>query len=197
MRTPPSELPPIPEGWTYIGNEAEINIDGCEDDFARGLLFGTNLESWGESALITMRMWYNGMYEPQPRWHYIAVNGSRLARLNSDTCPCGGTMVGDAAGGNEDLDDRIGEMRATIDRLHSDVKERAGIIYSLLEGRDKLIGEKSLLATQVLDMKDAVDRWQAAHHDAATRADKLEREKRALRESLKRGLDLLTKYLGG
>lgn len=81
MRTPPSHLPVVPDGWVYIGAENEINVTGCEDDKLAGFITG---DKWPLHILAPIANWSErwGTSGASPHWHYIAPRDSKIARLN-------------------------------------------------------------------------------------------------------------------
>lgn len=85
MRTPPANLPVVPEGWVYIGAENEIDVTGCEDDLLIGNLAGGK---WLGNISPANRWTQNwGTSSASPHWHYIAKAGSKIARLNGSVEP--------------------------------------------------------------------------------------------------------------
>ena len=87
MKTPPIYLPPIPEGFVYLGTENEIDITGCEDDNIVGII-GSMSRWYGEHAAPTVK-WSKewGTTKASPHWHYIAPRDSKIAKLNCGTTP--------------------------------------------------------------------------------------------------------------
>lgn len=80
MKTPPANLPSIPEGWVYIGAENEIDVTGCEDDLLIGFIAGGK---WSSNIAMANKWTQNwGTSHASPHWHYIAKVGSKIARLN-------------------------------------------------------------------------------------------------------------------
>jgi len=85
MKTPPANLPVVPEGWVYIGAENEIDVTGCEDNLLIGHRSG---DTW-ISNISPARNWTTNWGTPHasPYWHYIAKAGSDIARLNGAVEP--------------------------------------------------------------------------------------------------------------
>lgn len=81
MKTPPANLPSIPEGWVYIGAENEIDVTGCEDDLLIGYITGNKWLSNTAPANKWTQNW--GTPYASPLWHYIAPAGSKIAQLNT------------------------------------------------------------------------------------------------------------------
>lgn len=80
MKTPPASLPPIPEGWVYIGaDDGSLVIEGCDNEMIDGINEGLH-DSWDIEHPKPANFW--SLRGKTPTWHFIAKVGSKIAQLN-------------------------------------------------------------------------------------------------------------------